>query len=103
MCVSLLAKIPNDDYNALVRLSRSTGVPITEVAGIMICHLFDYRDREVLEELVHDDLTMYRNQLTIRSAILAPAGDLLPASEEITVNEPTATEDLAASGPLLPD
>ncbi len=93
MSVTIPAKLPNDDYNALVRLSRFSGVPLSEVAGILLCYVLDYRDPSFLGDVIPQYLSMYRGQLTIRSAIITSKGDHVPVTEEVIFNEPTTPSD----------
>lgn len=87
------AKLPNDDFIALVRLSKFTGVPIPEVAGVLLCRVFDNWDSAILSDIIREDLAMYRNQLTIRWPPNGLDKDLYPIIKEIAQDEQPATTD----------
>ncbi len=89
----VLAKLPIDQVLHVKRLSIATGVPIYEVAGVLIAYMLDDGDVERLERLVKEYLPLYRNQLTIRWTTNTLRENMRLDQKEVTSDEPTVTED----------
>lgn len=87
-------QLPNDDFISLVRLSEFTGVPIPQVAGVLLCRIFDNWDQATLSDIIREDLARYRNQLSVRWPQNGLDKDLYPIEKEVISDEQTVTTDV---------